>query len=55
MKPTNTELLALCFQLPDLADDALPEWLPMIPAGTFTGRDGRSWVNNQPEAVIQPR
>ena len=53
MKPTNTELLALCFQLPDLADDALPEWLPMIPAGTFTGRDGRSWVNNQPEAVIR--
>ncbi|SHG64971.1 Mu-like prophage I protein [Pantoea sesami] len=53
MKTTNTELLALCFQLPDLADDALPEWLPMIPAGTFTGRDGRSWVNNNPQAVIR--
>ena len=52
MNPNNTELLALCFQLPDLTDDALPEWLPMIPAGTFAGRDGRSWVNNQPEAVI---
>ncbi|HGY4723292.1 TPA: phage protease [Citrobacter amalonaticus] len=53
MNPNTTELLALCFQLPDLTGDALPEWLPMIPAGTFTGRDGRSWVNNQPEAVIR--
>ncbi|WP_213758766.1 phage protease [Citrobacter freundii] len=47
------ELLALCFELPSADDDApLPEWLPMIPAGTFAGRDGRSWVNNQPDAVI---
>ncbi|KFB93195.1 bacteriophage Mu I family protein, partial [Trabulsiella guamensis ATCC 49490] len=53
MNPTNVELLALCFQLPDLTDDTLPEWLPMIPAGQFTGRDGRSWVNNQPDAVIR--
>ncbi|WP_353613020.1 phage protease [Mangrovibacter phragmitis] len=50
----NIELLALCFELPELtANTPLPEWLPMIPAGTFTGRDGRSWVNNQPEAVIR--
>ncbi|EGP0948998.1 peptidase [Salmonella enterica subsp. enterica serovar Java] len=48
------ELQALCFELPSSDDNApLPEWLPMIPAGTFTGRDGRSWVNNQPEAVIR--
>lgn len=53
MKPNNTELLALCFQLPDLTDNALPDWLPMIPAGTFTGRDGRSWVNNNPDAIIR--
>lgn len=53
MKQISTELLALCFQLPDLTDGALPDWLPMIPAGTFTGRDGRSWVNNQPEAIIR--
>ena len=46
------ELLALCFELPDLADNALPEWLPMIPAGNFIGRDGRSWVNDNPSAVI---
>lgn len=48
------ELLALCFELPQLEDSTpLPEWLPMIPAGTFTGRDGRSWVNSQPEAVVR--
>ncbi|HBC0987575.1 TPA: peptidase [Escherichia coli] len=49
----KTELLALCFALPELKDDQpLPEWLPVIPAGEFTGRDGRSWVNTDPAAVI---
>ncbi|BBV67841.1 Mu phage protease GpI [Klebsiella sp. STW0522-44] len=48
------ELTALCFELPALEDNQpLPEWLLMIPAGTFTGRDGRSWVNNQPESIIR--
>ena len=48
------EFLALCFELPDLSDAStpLPEWLPMIPAGTFTGRDGRTWINDNPAAVI---
>jgi len=51
---TQLEFLALCFELPDLSDAStpLPEWLPMIPAGTFTGRDGRSWINDNPAAVI---
>ena len=51
---TQLEFLALCFELPDLSDAStpLPEWLPMIPAGTFTGRDGRSWVNDNPQAFI---
>ncbi|EBU8551957.1 peptidase [Salmonella enterica subsp. enterica serovar Telelkebir] len=49
----KTELMALCFALPELKDDQpLPEWLPVIPAGQFTGRDGRSWVNTDPAAVI---
>ncbi len=54
MNTTQPELLALCFELPDLSDasQSLPEWLLMIPAGTFTGRDGRSWVNNNPAAVV---
>ncbi|AVE50844.1 peptidase [Serratia marcescens] len=46
------ELLALCFELPDTIDNKLPDWLPMLPIGPFTGRDGRSWINNEPEAVI---
>jgi len=52
MKSNLPELLALCFELPELVDDALPEWLPMIPGGAFTGRDGRSWVNDNPAAVM---
>ncbi|WP_154964248.1 phage protease [Klebsiella grimontii] len=51
---TQLEFLALCFELPDLSDAStpLPEWLPMIPAGTFTGRDGRTWVNDNPSEFI---
>lgn len=54
MNTTQPELLALCFELPDLSDASkpLPEWLPMIPAGTFTGRDGRSWINDNPASVV---
>ncbi|HCR2154469.1 TPA: peptidase [Enterobacter asburiae] len=52
MKSNLPELLALCFELPELVDDALPEWLPMIPGGVFTGRDGRSWVNDNPASVM---
>lgn len=42
---------ALCFELSD--DGSIPEWVPLIPVGTFTGRDGRTWHNNQPDNVIQ--
>ena len=54
MNTTQPELLALCFELPDLSDASkpLPEWLPMIPAGMFTGRDGRSWINDNPASVV---
>lgn len=52
MKSNLPELLALCFELPELVNDALPEWLLMIPGGAFTGRDGRSWVNDNPAAVM---
>lgn len=48
--------LALCFEMPsmEMVDSKYtpPTWLPMIPAGQFTGRDGRSWSNNTPEAFI---
>ncbi|MFP7605180.1 phage protease [Serratia quinivorans] len=48
----SVELLALCFELPDTIDNKLPDWLPMLPIGPFEGRDGRSWINNEPETVI---
>lgn len=48
----SVELLALCFELPDTIDNKLPDWLPMLPIGPFKGRDGRSWITNEPEAVI---
>lgn len=43
---------ALCRTLPsDInADEGI--WLPLVPIGAFAGRDGRSWTNSDPEAVI---
>lgn len=53
MKP---ELLALCFSLPEpipeLTPAQLPEWLELVPAGEFTGRDGRTWINRNPHEVV---
>ncbi len=46
------ELLALCFSLPETMSDLLPEWIELIPAGEFTGRDGRTWINNNPHDVV---
>jgi phage I-like protein len=42
--------IALNFQLP--TDGALPDWLPLVPAGRFVGRDKRSWINDQPTQVV---
>lgn len=46
----NTLLLALNFQNDDPSQ--LPDWLMIIPAGRFFGRDNRSWTNNTPDQVI---
>ncbi len=43
--------IALNFQLPD-ASATLPDWLLLVPAGQFTGRDGRSWINSQPDKAV---
>lgn len=33
-------------------DGSVPEWVELIPAGRqVTGRDGREWLNDQPEAI----
>ncbi|MCW7552588.1 phage protease [Endozoicomonas gorgoniicola] len=42
--------LALNFQLTESGQ--APEWLPLIPAGQFSGQDGRTWHNSNPEAVL---
>lgn len=51
--------LAKCFNLSKTTIDGLGEeqgqntiWLPMIPAGDVIGRDGRSWKNSDPDAII---
>lgn len=45
-----TMALALNFELTETG--GAPEWLPLVPAGSFTGRDGRTWQNANPQAVI---
>jgi phage I-like protein len=51
--------LAMCFNLATSMIDALGEeqgansvWLPMIPAGEVKGRDGRMWMNTEPDAIV---
>jgi phage I-like protein len=46
----DTLLLALNFQADN--ESPLPDWLMVIPAGQFFGRDDRSWTNNTPDQVI---
>ena len=29
-----------------------PEWIPLVPAGQVVGRDGREWVNDNPQLVL---
>lgn len=44
--------LALCFDLSrqEVHDEKV--WLPLIPAGQFSGNDGRTWTNSNPDGVI---
>ena len=43
--------LALNFEMP--TDGHAPEWIQLLPAGQIiTGRDGRTFVNDQPEALL---
>ncbi|MDR3631721.1 MAG: phage protease [Desulfocapsaceae bacterium] len=34
------------------AENGLPEWVCLLPAGPVVGRDGRAWNNSRPEAII---
>lgn len=44
--------LAINAQAQDVSGQA-PEWIPLIPAGQVIGRDGREWINDQPELILQ--
>lgn len=46
-----SHIIALCFQLP--ADGSIPEWVELVPAGRFSGRDGRWWINDRPDLAIE--
>ncbi|MGF1708437.1 phage protease [Enterovibrio baiacu] len=49
---TQARHLALCFQLPSQPSEANERWLELIPAGTFSGVDGRRWSNGAPDSVV---
>lgn len=47
-------IISLCQQFaPPMAEapTSLPQWLLLAPAGDFTGRDGRSYTNGDPDAL----
>ncbi|MGL1163505.1 phage protease [Vibrio parahaemolyticus] len=47
----NKTYLAMCFNLAEKTiSDAI--WLPMIPAGEVKGRDGRMWLNSNPDGIV---
>lgn len=33
--------------------ESLPEWVPVVPAGHIVGRDGRSYINDDPQRVVE--
>lgn len=50
---SDSVITALCRSLPSDTNTDTAIWLPLIPVGAFAGRDGRSWTNSDPEAVIK--
>lgn len=51
--------LAVCFNLSQTVIDGLGTeqdtntvWIPMIPKGEAKGRDGRMWLNSNPDAIV---
>lgn len=43
-------VVALNVQLPE--DGSVPEWVEVIPAADVVGRDGRGWINDQPDQIV---
>lgn len=59
MSTPNPIVTALCRELDATgagqAGDGFspPEWLLLVPAGQFTGRDSRAWVNDRPDLILE--
>lgn len=56
LKALNSAAMALTAvgvnsQALDVSGQA-PEWIPLVPAGQVVGRDGREWVNDNPQLVL---
>lgn len=50
---TKTLLTSLCLALSPTENNAVPEWVELIPAGVqVKGLDGREWINDEPQAVL---
>lgn len=49
---STTALTALCFNMSDIQQAEGGVWLPLVPKGIFTGVDGRTWNNSQPDLVV---
>lgn len=47
-----TALTALCFNMSDIQQAEGGVWLPLVPKGIFTGIDGRTGNNSQPDIVV---
>jgi len=53
---TGAEIRARCAmaELPDAPDDArAPEWVELLPGGRIIGRDGRTFVLDDPQGVVR--
>lgn len=49
----NIQRIAFNIELPQSSSGDIPEWVELIPAGPrIQGRDGRWWLNDQPDAIV---
>ncbi len=49
---TNAHLALTINEIQLDSNNAVPEWIELVPAGRFEGRDGRWFVNDRPEDVV---
>lgn len=53
MQTARTHIVVALNAAQSLPLDAPPEWIELIPSGpAVRGRDGRAWLNDQPEGVV---